>query len=433
VDWVRIRRFVSPEPIAALNLGTPTITQQPSSLIVAQGATATFNISAIGDPPLGYQWRFNGSPIDGATSVSYSVLGATVANAGTYDAVVSNGSGSTTSTAAQLTVLVPPTITSQPGNQTVGAGSTVNFQVSAAGSSPLSYQWWFNGSNTLGESSDTLTLPNVQPGQAGGYSVVVANLAGTTTSSVATLTVGLPPSITQQPSSVTVIEGHDATFSLASSGDRPLDYQWRFDDAPVNSGTDSSYTVAGAMAASAGAYDVVVSNAYGSVTSLVAVLTVLVPPSITTQPTNQTVVAGANLSFQASVAGSSPMSYQWFFYSKPIPGATADTLSISNAQTIEAGTYALLITNTAGATTSSNAYLKVLVPPTLAAPEAVGSGISVPVPSVAGLSYLLEYKNDLQDPVWTAVSSWLPGTGDILVLQDTNVLSAPRFYRVRCH
>jgi len=178
---------------------------------------------------------------------------------------------------------------------------------------------------------------------------------------------------------------------------------------------------------------VVVSNAYGSVTSVVAQLTVLVPPSITTQPTNQTVVAGANLSFLVSATGSSPMSYQWFFYNKPIPGATADTLSISNAEPIEAGTYALLITNTAGSTTSSNAYLKVLVPPTLVAPEALGSGLSVPVPSVAGLSYLLEYKNTLGDSTWTAVSSWVPGTGHILVLQDTNVVSSPRFYRVQCH
>ena len=420
--------------VAILTVRTPpTIIQQPFSLTTIQGGEATFSVAVGGDPPLSYQWRFNGSLIVGATSNSYSVLGATVANSGFYDTVVSNAYGSVTSLVAQLTVLIPPAINAQPTNQTASAGSSVNFQVSASGSSPLSYQWWFNGTNALVASSNTIALTNVQTSQAGGYSVTVSNLAGAVTSIVATLTIGLPPSITAQPSNLTVIEGRNATFTVVSSGDASMRYQWRFDDAPVTNGTASTYTVVGAMPASAGAYDVVVSNAYGSVTSVVAQLTVLVPPSITTQPTNQTVVAGANLSFLVSATGSSPMSYQWFFYNKPIPGATADTLSISNAEPIEAGTYALLITNTAGSTTSSNAYLKVLVPPTLVAPEALGSGLSVPVPSVAGLSYLLEYKNTLGDSTWTAVSSWVPGTGHILVLQDTNVVSSPRFYRVQCH
>jgi Immunoglobulin domain len=330
--------------------------------------------------------------------------------------------------------LVPPTITAQPTNQTVSAGSTINFQVSASGSSPLTYQWWFNGTNALGTSANMLTLANVQTSQAGGYSVTVANSAGTVASVVATLTIGLPPSITQQPTNLTVIQGQSATFSMTSSGDMPLGYQWRFNGAPVGDGTNSTYTLAQPTPASAGAYDAVVSNVFGSATSVVAQLTVLVPPSITAQPTNQTVMAGDVASFFANATGSPPMSYQWLFYKKPIPGATVDTLSITNVQAFDAGIYALVITNAAGSATSSNAYLKVLVAPTLAAPGTQGpGGISIPVPSLSGLSYLLEYKNTLEDPDWTAVTSWAPGTGGILVFQDTNAPSAPRFYRVRCH
>ena len=240
------------------------------------------------------------------------------------------------------------------------------------------------------------------------------------------------PTITQQPSNQTVSAGSTVNLLVSATGSTPLTYQWWFNGAPISGGSDSSYILARASSSSAGPYAAVVSNGYGAVTSAVAWLTVLVPPSITTEPTNQTVVPGASASFFASAKGSSPMSYQWFFDNKAIPGATANTFSITNARVIDAGSYALIITNLAGSAASSNAYLKVLVAPTLAAPEAIGSGISIPVPSVAGLNYLLEYKNTLEDPDWTAVTSWAAGTGGILVLQDTNTPSAPRFYRVRC-
>jgi hypothetical protein len=64
-------------------------------------------------------------------------------------------------------------------------------------------------------------------------------------------------------------------------------------------------------------------------------------------------------------------------------------------------------------------------------PVVTGNNISVQVSSASGLSYLLEYKNTLQDPAWTPASSWIPGTGGIVTLQDTNAFIASRFYRVR--
>jgi hypothetical protein len=90
------------------------------------------------------------------------------------------------------------------------------------------------------------------------------------------------------------------------------------------------------------------------------------------------------------------------------------------------------VTNAAGVATSSAADLKVLVPPSVANPILAGTSVSVPVSSVSGLSYLLEYKIALPDPVWTPASSWLPGTGGALMLQDTNSVTGSRFYRVLC-
>jgi hypothetical protein len=146
-----------------------------------------------------------------------------------------------------------------------------------------------NGKPVAGGTSSALVLNNVQVRQAGNYSVIVKNSVGTASSAVAVLTVGTPPAITQQPSSLEVIKGQDATFTVSSTGDSPLIYQWRFNGSPISGATGTSYSLVGATASNAGAYDSVVSNAYGAVTSAVAQLTVLLPPSIITQPTNQTV------------------------------------------------------------------------------------------------------------------------------------------------
>jgi hypothetical protein len=84
---------------------------------------------------------------------------------------------------------IAPTITAQPVNATVAVGKNVTFSVTVTGSSPLSYQWRFNGAPISGATSASLTLNNVQTNQAGLYSVVVTNDAGSATSESASLTV----------------------------------------------------------------------------------------------------------------------------------------------------------------------------------------------------------------------------------------------------
>ena len=85
--------------------------------------------------------------------------------------------------------VVPPTITTQPASQLASVGSSVTFNVAASGTQPLSYQWRFNGANLTGKTTTSLTLTSLQLSNAGTYSVVVANRAGSATSAVARLTV----------------------------------------------------------------------------------------------------------------------------------------------------------------------------------------------------------------------------------------------------
>lgn len=88
-----------------------------------------------------------------------------------------------------ITELNPPEFTTQPQSQTVTAGSTVNLTTSGTGTGPLFLQWFRDGTNVVGATNGTLSLPNVQTSQAGRYWVVVTNLAGSATSQEAILLV----------------------------------------------------------------------------------------------------------------------------------------------------------------------------------------------------------------------------------------------------
>lgn len=85
---------------------------------------------------------------------------------------------SNTSAAVQITVNPagnPPTITTQPSDQSITAGGTATFTVAATGSAPLTYQWTFNGANLSGATSPTLTLTNTPLSSAGAYRCGITN------------------------------------------------------------------------------------------------------------------------------------------------------------------------------------------------------------------------------------------------------------------
>jgi len=109
--------------------------------------------------------------------------------------VVSNIADFVVSSNATLTVMAPPAITTQPTNQTVYVGGNASFSVTAIGSPPLSYQWNFDTTNIASATNATLTLKNVQPNQAGNYTVSVANSINSILSSNAVLTVNPPPAL----------------------------------------------------------------------------------------------------------------------------------------------------------------------------------------------------------------------------------------------
>ena len=153
---------------------------------------------------------------------------ANATNAGNYTLVVNSSFGSMTSVVATLTVLLPPAITSQPMNQTAGLGSNATFSVTVAGTSPLAYQWQMSGTNLPSQTNQSCNLSGVQWSDAGNYAVIITNNYGSITSVVATLTVGVPPTIIRQPNNQIVLVGSNSVLSVQVAGDGLFTYQWQF-------------------------------------------------------------------------------------------------------------------------------------------------------------------------------------------------------------
>ena len=217
--------------------------------------------------------------------------------------LVTNLYGSATSSAAQLLIVQPPSITSQPTNQLALPGGSASLEVSAAGTGPLVYQWFFNATNALpGATEAALTLTNVQPEQAGAYTVLVTNLYGSATSSVAQFVIVQPPSITFQSVSQTLPIGSNSVFSVMAIGTGPLSFQWFFNITnALGDATTSALSLTNVQPSQAGLYTVLVTNLAGSISSDAIALRVLVPP--VSDASGLLSVAGqASIAFQ-SIAG----------------------------------------------------------------------------------------------------------------------------------
>ena len=262
-----------------------------------------------------------------------------------------------------MSIPMPPSVTIPPASQTVNAGDNVSFTVAANGTSPLTYLWFKDSLPISGATSITYALTNVQPADAGSYSVKVTNGLGYAISLPATLTVNTkPPVITTQPLTQTVNLGDNATLSVVATGTAPMAYQWYKDNVVLSGATASTLTVTNAQISDGGSYQVTIGNVVTTVTSDPAVVTINtapVPPTITKQPAAQSVGVGSNVTFAVTATGTAPLLYQWQKDGIDIPTATASSLTLTNVQYTDAGSFQVIVSNIADDTTSSPVTLTV--------------------------------------------------------------------------
>jgi hypothetical protein len=352
--------------LSGAGMSTLAITTQPESQSVIAGQNATFSVVAAGSGTLTYQWKNGGKAIGGATAASYMVPTTTISENGTqYTVVVTDSTGSVTSNPATLTVTaapVAPSIATQPTSKTVTAGQPATFSVTATGTAPLAYQWKRNGGDINGANSASYTIPATTASDNGAqFAVTVSNSVSSATSSAATLTVGVPPTISTQPASQTVTVGQAAKFSVTAAGPGTLTYQWNKNGGAIGGANAASYTTPPAIASDNGAsFTVTVTGASGNVTSNAATLTVNAPPSIVTQPASKTVIAGQTATFSVTAAGAAPLNYQWNMNGNAINGANSSSYTTPATTTGNSSEqFTVTVTNSAGAITSNPATLTV--------------------------------------------------------------------------
>jgi hypothetical protein len=226
-----------------------------------------------------YTWS-----LDADTNLTATVTGLTPGVVYYFAATAYDSNGVESVFSNELTNRLPilPAIRAEPLTQTAVAGAPVTLTVSAGGDPPLSFQWVNALGPISGATASLLSWPQIRGDNAGKYTVIVSNPWGSTTSSVATLTVLDPPAIITQPQSQTVIATTAASFSFVATGTAPLAMQWYGGATAIAGATDSALAWASVANSNAGNYHCTVVNAAGAVTSSVATLTILPTNTIAT-------------------------------------------------------------------------------------------------------------------------------------------------------
>jgi len=325
---------------------------------VAAIAAGAFHSLALKNDGSSFAW---GDATYGQNTVPPGVSNVTGLAGGRYHNLAIVGDGS-------------PVITVQPVSQYDPDNQTARFQVMAAGSQPLSYQWQQDGVDIAGATSRVLVLTGLQMADAGVYSVVVSNSQGSVRSADAVLPPAWQrPFIVDQPADQSPFCNNPASFQVNAGGWPPLSYQWYFEENPIEGATNFVLALGNVTLDYAGDYSVVITNSNGSVTSRVAVLTVVGEPPLITSP----LVAGGKqgVPFNYSIAGlHNPTS----FNADGLPaGLTVDSLTgLIQGSPLENGTFEVLLSTTnlcAMATTNLTLTITSSVPVITSALAAAGT------------------------------------------------------------
>jgi hypothetical protein len=330
--------------------------------ITLNGVTQAATLTLPGDH---FSTSFNTSGLAaGAYPVTYVYV------PGDTDFAAQNGSST-------LYVGAAPRVTTQPHSQTVPAGTTVTFTATASGTPTPTAQWQIstNGgrtfSNISGATSTSLTVTTSVSMNGYRYRAVFTNVISVATTSTATLSVQYPPSVTTNPTNQAVVASHSVSFRAAASANPAATVQWQVSTdgghtfSNITGATSTTLTFTASASQNGYEYRAVFTNSLGTTTTNAATLTVKFAPSVTINPSNQSVVAGNSVTFTAAASGNPVPTVQWQVSTNGgttftnVAGATSTTLTFVANASQNGYEYRAVFTNSVGTATTTTATLTV--------------------------------------------------------------------------
>jgi len=238
------------------------------------------------------------------------------------------------------------------------------------------------------------------------------------------------PAITGQPQSLTALAGTNVVFSVIVTGSPPVSYQWTLNRTNIAGANGASLVLTNIQLEDEGEYRVAVTNAAGGLVSDAAILSVLAPPRIITQPKGKTAYWGDIAAFFVKAKGSPPLSYLWYKDGFPISWATNAIFDLADLQLTDGASYWVVITNRLGSITSAPALL-------IVNPIGVSLGLypGVTIAGVVGKTYGLQFSTSVSlTNSWTSLTN-LTLTQPVQLWLDSSVETSSgqqprRFYRV---
>ena len=403
---------VGPSPGALYVPGgtLPSVISQPANLTAIAGKPATFSIIASGSAPMFFQWRLNGQNLYGANGSTFTIPAVSPTDSGLYSCIIFNSAGSTESAAATLNVVFPPTITRHPTEVKVRvrpdpiAAPTTNatFTATASSTSPIRYQWLFNGIAITDATNSTLTIVGVTTNHWGAYRCAITDNVDTVLTESAMLYPMVEVIITVHPAPQTVGVGSLVGMSLAYTGfPPPFTNEWR--RGSVRIGTNVTmlpgdlFTFFAQPIPGTNTYRAVVMNVTssgGRPSNLVPIVTLAdvdgdgIPDVVETQ-------LGLDPNNGADGAGD------------------LDGDTMNNRAEFMAGTDA----------TNALSYLKIQQ-------STVPGTATVSVAAVANRSYTVQYTDDINTGTWTKLNDIVALPTDRVVQLTDPTWTSNRFYRV---
>lgn len=245
------------------------ITRNPGSYEVLIGGSVTFEVEAISERALTYQWFKGTDPIQGATSRTYTIAEVKTLDSGVYSVQVSNSLNFVKSLNGRLTTYEGALKVEQQPQPKIGlVGQTVAFSAKIIGSETIAYQWFKNGEPMPNRLSPNLILENIQVSDSATYKLQgKAKDFEVFTSEVDLIVKPLEVVILNEPANQNVTAGDSITLTVVATSPRSIQYKWFFQGVEIPNSNTPTLIIPKATAQNSGEYYVELKSLEAQTTS----------------------------------------------------------------------------------------------------------------------------------------------------------------------